>query len=142
MKRTGPPILVQESIMASAGAIWNALTRLDEMRLWYFDNIDAFIPEVGSKSRFPVVSEERIFTHLWEVTEVSPGEHISCNWRYAEYPGESVVTFSIKPQNGQVLVSITTEVLQDFPDDIPEFKRESCRNGWEYFMGRLKNYLS
>jgi hypothetical protein len=37
---------------------------------------------------------------------------------------------------------LTVEVLEDFPDDIPEFRRESCIGGWNYFINhRLKEYL-
>ena len=142
MKRTDPSIIVETAIRASAEATWNAITDLEEMKQWYFDNIDEFRPEVGSKSRFPVVSEERTFTHLWEATEVEPLEMIAYNWQYEEYPGESIVTFSIEAHDDTVVVKITTEVLEDFPEEIPEFRRESCRGGWEYFIDRLKEYLT
>ena len=142
MKHTDPPIVVEDKINASAEKVWNAITQLDEMLLWYFDNIDNFQPVIGSRSRFPVVSEDRTFTHLWEVTRVIPNELISYTWQYEEYPGESMLTFALEPGEDSVRVRIITEVLQDFPDDIPEFKRESCRGGWEYFMGRLIKYLS
>lgn len=142
MKKTDPPIIVEDTIRAGTDAIWNAITQYHEMILWYFDNIDEFQPKVGSRSRFPVVSEERTFTHLWEITKVVPNELISYKWTFEEYPGESLLTFSLKPQDDLVRVTITTEVLEDFPDGIPEFERESCRGGWKYFMGRLKDYLS
>jgi len=39
-------------------------------------------------------------------------------------------------------VVLSTEVLEDYPDDIPEFKRESGLGGWNYFIkDRLYNYL-
>jgi uncharacterized protein YndB with AHSA1/START domain len=142
MKKSDPPIVVEDTLSATTEAVWNALTRLDEMRLWYFDNIDEFKPEVGSRSRFPVVSEDRTFTHLWEVTEVIPKNRISYKWRFEEYPGQSLLTFSIEPGENVVQLQIITHILEDFPDGIPEFQRESCRGGWEYFMGRLKDYLS
>jgi hypothetical protein len=28
-----------------------------------------------------------------------------------------------------------------FPKDDPAFRRESCQGGWEYFFGRLKEFL-
>ena len=142
MKKSDPPIIVEDTLKATPEAVWSALTRLDEMRLWYFDNIDEFKPEVGSRSQFPVVSEDRTFTHLWEVTEVVPNERISYVWQYEEYPGESLLTFTIQSRENAVQVKIITDILKDFPDGIPEFQRESCRDGWEYFMGRLKKYLS
>jgi len=37
---------------------------------------------------------------------------------------------------------LSTEISESFPLDIPEFKRESCVEGWTYFIKkRLKEYL-
>jgi hypothetical protein len=35
------------------------------------------------------------------------------------------------------------EVVEDFPDDIPEFDRESCQSGWNYLISEsLSSYLT
>ncbi|MEM7187178.1 MAG: SRPBCC domain-containing protein [Bacteroidota bacterium] len=142
MKRTDPPIVVSNTVQGTVETIWAAITQLKLMQHWYFENIDAFEPVVGSRSRFPVQSEDRTFTHLWEVTAVKPLERISYGWQYEEYPGTSVVHFEIDAKVQPATVRIITEVLEDFPEDIPEFRRESCQGGWEYFLGRLKSYLA
>ncbi|MCE4565689.1 SRPBCC domain-containing protein [Maribellus sp. CM-23] len=112
------------------------------MKQWYFDNIDSFRAEVGAKSRFEVQSGERTFTHLWVVTKVVPFECIQYNWKYAEYPGDSLVTFDLKKDGNETLLVLTATFIEDFPGEIPEFKRESCVAGWQYFIqGRLKTYL-
>jgi hypothetical protein len=37
---------------------------------------------------------------------------------------------------------LTAQVLEDFPEDIPEFKRESGVEGWTYFIKKsLKEFL-
>jgi uncharacterized protein YndB with AHSA1/START domain len=122
--------------------VWMAITDLQEMEKWYFDNIDSFRAEVGSKSRFEVKSGDRIFTHLWEVTEVVPFKKMVVNWKYAEYPGDSLVIFELQEHFGTTTFKLTMKVLQSFPGHIPEFKRESCLAGWQYFIReRLKKFL-
>ena len=45
------------------------------------------------------------------------------------------------PVNDEMLARLTA-IIEDFPEDIPEFSRESCNKGWEYFIqNRLKVFL-
>ena len=135
-------IIVEEHFNAPVEAVWNAISNLDTMIEWYFDNIPSFKPEVGFKSEFKVHSEERVFTHMWEVIEVEPLNKLVYSWVYPEYPGKSLIHFELFKENNTTLLRVTSEVLEDFPDHIPEFKNESCRDGWNYFIkNRLKNFL-
>ena len=56
------------------------------------------------------------------------------NWKYENCKGNSYVTFELLPHNNGTLFTVTTKVAEDFPDDIPEFERESCLGGWNYFI--------
>ena len=61
---------------------------------------------------------------------------------YNEYPSDLVVKFELNEKAGSTLLRLSTEVIADFLDDIPEFKRESGVQGWNYFIGKqLKAYL-
>lgn len=112
------------------------------MHQWYFEKIPSFKPEVGFKTQFNIKSGERNFLHNWEVLEVIPHKLIKYNWKYENYPGDSNVTFELLAENNKTKLKLTVEVLEDFPQNIPEFKRESCIGGWEYFIkDRLKKYL-
>ncbi len=143
MKTTDDPIIIEETFDNSIEIVWKAITHHDEMIKWYFENIPAFKPEVGFKTKFEVVSEDRKFTHNWEVTEVIPGKKISYTWRYLEYDGDALVTFELIKESNGVKLKLTLDVLEDFPEEIPEFKRESCIQGWNYFLGgRLRTYLA
>ncbi|RED92296.1 uncharacterized protein YndB with AHSA1/START domain [Marinoscillum furvescens DSM 4134] len=142
MKQSDPPIVVEKPLAATRVSVWQALTQLDQMHQWYFENLPDFKPEPGFKVRFPVRSETRTFTHRWTVMEVMEFKHIKVRWQYDEYPGDSTVTFSLVERNEHTHITVTCEILADFPEAIPEFERESCIGGWEYFLGRLQNYLS
>lgn len=136
------PILVEQSFNVSAQEVWEAITQQDQMIQWFFENIESFIPQVGFKTQFVVHSGERTFTHLWEIIEVEPIKKIVYDWRYKEYAGAGKVVFELILQNGGTKLSLTNLVIENFPQDVPEFKRESCIGGWDYFIkDRLKTYL-
>lgn len=142
MKKNEKPITVEQTFDASAEEVWKAITELDLMRQWYFENIPAFIPVVGFKTEFNVVSDGRNFLHKWRITEVIPGKVITYSWQFEEYPGEGLVEFNISSEKNKTKLRLTNYVLEDFPDNVPEFTRESCHGGWTYFINeRLKEFL-
>ena len=142
MKPINEPIIVEEIINAPIKTVWNAITQVVLMRQWFFDNIPDFKAEVGFKTQFNVQSESRNFLHLWTVTEVKFLKKIVCNWKYEDYEGDSFVHFELIEEKNSTIIRVKSIVTENFTDDIPEFKPESCRAGWNYFIKQnLKNYL-
>jgi len=142
MKKGDEPIIVEEIFETSISAVWSSITDIDQMRQWYFGNIPAFKPEVGFETRFNVQSQDRTFVHMWRITEVVPLKKIKHNWRYDNYPGDSFVTFELFQEDTSTKLVLTCDIVESFPDNIPEFTRESCYAGWKYFINeRLKDYL-
>jgi uncharacterized protein YndB with AHSA1/START domain len=89
-----------------------------------------------------VTNEGRDFLHVWRVTEVVPQEKLVYNWKYENYPGDSFVVFELTAHGDKTKLKLTTDVQEDFPDDIPEFRRESGLAGWEYFIQKsLREFL-
>lgn len=142
MKTSDKPVTVEQTFNVSIQRVWESITKLDEMKAWYFNNIESFIPEKGFETQFTVQVENRNYTHLWRITEVIPNQKIVYNWKYEEYPGDSLVTFELSEQDSHTKLKLSAKVVEDFPSNIPEFTRESCENGWSYFIKKsLKNYL-
>lgn len=136
------PIIVEQEFNQPKETVWKAITEFDQMIQWFFENIPDFKPEIGFNTRFNVNAGERSFLHLWEILEVVPEKRIVYDWRYKDYEGRGVVTFELSEKGGQTTLKLTNEGLESFPDDIPEFTRESCLGGWNYFIkNRLKVYL-
>lgn len=136
-------IIVEETFKSSAESVWAALTEIERMRLWYFDNIPSFKPEVGFETTFNVRSDTRDFLHNWRVTEVVPKTKLKYEWKYEGYAGRSATLFELFNQGDSTKLKLTVEVLEDFPDEISEFRRESCICGWNYFINnRLKVFLT
>jgi uncharacterized protein YndB with AHSA1/START domain len=143
MKTSDKPIIVEERFNSSIESVWKALTEIDEMRRWYFDNIPAFKPETGFKTEFNVRSEERNFLHKWIVTEAEYLKKIKYRWEFESYQGKSTADFELFRQDDSTLLRLTVVIEEDFQEDIPEFERDSCIAGWNYFInGRLKDYLN
>ncbi len=142
MRTIEEPIIVEQTFNTSVDIVWNSITEIDKMRQWYFENIPFFKPEVGFEIRFNVQSQDRSFLHIWKVTEVVPLKMIAYNWKYENYPGDSFVKFELFEENKMTKLRLTHQVLEDFPDDIPEFKRESGVEGWTFFIRKsLKEFL-
>ena len=142
MKKDDEPIIVEQVYNATIDNVWKSITEIDRMRQWYFNNIPSFKAEVGFKTQFSVKSHTREFLHLWVVTEVVPNKKISYNWKYDGLPGDSWVVFELSEQADGTGLKLTHNVRESFPDDIPEFSRESGLEGWKYFIGTsLKKYL-
>ncbi|SEM32108.1 Uncharacterized conserved protein YndB, AHSA1/START domain [Aquimarina amphilecti] len=142
MKTSDEPIVIEECYAISQEKVWRSITDVREMRLWFFATINSFVPEIGFKTEFLVKVEDRNYTHCWEVLEVVPNEKITYTWSYAEYSGDAFVTFELSKKENQTRLKLSLTVIEDFPSDIPEFSRESCIAGWNYFLGeRLKEYL-
>jgi uncharacterized protein YndB with AHSA1/START domain len=142
MKQSDPAVVVEQRFGVDADTVWRAITEVDQMRQWFFENIPAFEAAVDFETQFTVSNEGRDFLHRWRVTEVVPRKRLVYDWRYEQYPGDSFVTFELFEESGSTRLRLTATVREDFPDDIPEFRRDSCVGGWEYFIQqRLKAYL-
>ena len=53
-----------------------------------------------------------------------------------------IVAFELFEEDDSTRLNLTHRVTESFPDDIPEFKRESGLAGWNYFIKTsLKEFL-
>jgi uncharacterized protein YndB with AHSA1/START domain len=136
------PIIVEQVFDATIRQVWEAITEPNQMRKWFFEEMGSFKPEVGFSTEFDVSFDGKHFIHQWKVTEVLPQRRIAYDWRYRGYPGDSRVTWELTSESRQSRLRLTVEGLETFPQDMPEFTRESCIQGWTYFIGeRLKKCL-
>ncbi len=120
MKQHEKPIIVEQVIDASLEAVWDAITQVDQMRLWYFDNIPSFKPEVGYETRFDMHNEDRNFPHVWTATDVVPMKLLRYDWRYEGYVGDSFITFELSSHENLTKVRVTHQVRESFTADIPD----------------------
>ncbi|MBS3945609.1 MAG: SRPBCC domain-containing protein [Melioribacter sp.] len=142
MKTTDDLIIVEQTFNASLESVWDAITDINMMRKWYFNNIPDFKASVGFTTQFDVTNGDRNFRHQWKVTEVIPYKLINYEWTFNEYEGRSNSLFELSENVNSTTLKLTVKVLEDFPDDVEEFKRESCIAGWNYFINnQLKQFI-
>jgi uncharacterized protein YndB with AHSA1/START domain len=139
---TSQAIIIQQEFNCSALRLWRAITDVKEMRLWFFENIPEFNASAGFETNFLVDAGERQFMHVWRIIDVKEQVRIKYQWTYENYEGVGYVTFMITEENGLTKLTLTSEGLDSFKPQVPEFTRESCTLGWKYFINeRLKSYI-
>lgn len=136
-------VIVKQQFSVPVLELWKAITEQAQMVQWFFNNIPDFKPEAGFKTEFLIENEGSQFTHVWKIDEVTSNTKIVYNWTYKEYTGEGRVFFEIEKTTNGCILTLTNKWIGEFPEDIPEFSRESCLGGWQYFInGRLKEYMN
>jgi len=132
------PIIIKKTFPVTK----EKLTDPKKMKIWFFEIMEDFKAEVGFETKFLLTNDGRNFTHVWNVTEVIPYEKITTIWTFEEYDGDSFVSFILEQKENGTELTLHSEVTKSYPDDIPEFKRESGVEGWKYFINqRLSDYL-
>ncbi|HET6527305.1 MAG TPA: SRPBCC domain-containing protein [Balneolaceae bacterium] len=134
------PLIIEQTLAASAENVWKAITQKEQMDQWYF-SISSFKPEVGFKFQFEGGDEAKSI-HLCKVIEVIPGKKLAYTWQYEKVEGISVVTFELFAEGDKTKVKLSHSGLETFPDDNPDFSRASFADGWAYIIGTsLKEFV-
>jgi uncharacterized protein YndB with AHSA1/START domain len=137
------PVVVEEIFESNKKLIWKAITELEQMKWWFFDKIPAFEPKVGFEVAFNIKSGGQDFIHQWKIIEVLPEEKIVYDWKYENFKGCAFLSFDLFEENNKTNLKVTCEGIESFPQEIPEFTRESCLAGWNYFIKeRLKIFIN
>lgn len=137
------PFVIERIYNAPLELVWKAITDKNEMKQWYFPDLDQFKAEVGTTFEFYGSKDEKRYLHLCKVIEVIENKKISYTWTYKDYPGSSIVTFELFPEGNKTKLRLTHVGLKSFPSSInPDFARESFAGGWRSFIGsRLKDFV-
>jgi len=134
--------VIERTYPITTDRVWNAITKPEEMKLWYFDLPD-FKPEVGVEFQFMGgPSADRQYKHLCKITEVIAGRKLAHSWRYEGYTGNTLVTFEFFDEGAQTRLKLTHKGLESFPSDNPDLAKENFAEGWTMIIGTsLKEYL-
>jgi len=110
------PITVQYKINAPAEKVWKALTDKNEMKSWYFD-IQDFALEIGKEFNFFEPGGENKYHHQGEILEIIPNQKLKHTWSYPDFSAlKTIVTWELLPEDGQTLVKLTHENIENFKD--------------------------
>jgi uncharacterized protein YndB with AHSA1/START domain len=137
------PIILERTFNAPVEKVWSALTDIDQMKQWYFPQLENFRPEEGFETEFNVHHQGKDFYHVWKVSKVAPLKKISVEWKYRGYPGNSLLTFELFSEGNQTKLVLTHEKIETFdPAKHPELAPKNFLEGWTEFMDKeLKEFL-
>lgn len=137
------PFTIERVYDAPVEKVWKALTDKNQMKEWYFD-LAEFHPEVGFEFSFYGEGHKgEKYLHLCRITEVVPMKKLAYTWRYEGIEGLSTVSFELSDENGKTRLKLTHEGLETFPQNNPDFAKESFAAGWTEITGiYLKNFVS
>jgi uncharacterized protein YndB with AHSA1/START domain len=143
MKPTDEPVVVEQTFNVPVEDVWNAITEAARMQQWFFSEMNEFEPTVGFETQFDVECEGKHYLHLWKITEVIPQQRIVYDWRYEGWPGQGLVVWEVEATSDGAKLTLTNTAVEAFPEDDPNFSRESGEAGWQYFINdRLPSYLT
>src|SRR5215469_2694594 len=115
-------VTIERIFNASIEKVWQALTDIDQMKVWYFPQLEEFKPEEGFTTTLNINKNGKEYPHIWKVTEVKPLKKISLEWKYGGFPGNSLLSFELFPEGNKTRLLLTHEKLDTFvPDKYPEF---------------------
>jgi uncharacterized protein YndB with AHSA1/START domain len=135
MKNT--PLTIERVLKAPISNVWKAITDKDAMKQWYFELSD-FKPQVGFEFSFPGQGHKgEKYIHNCKITEVIKEKKLAYSWAYEGYPGRSFVHFELFDEGDHTRIILTHEGLETFPQNNPDFARESFAAGWTELIGTL-----
>jgi uncharacterized protein YndB with AHSA1/START domain len=137
------PLVIERTFNASVEKVWKAITDINQMRQWYFPQLENFKSEEGFETQFNVHHEGKDYLHIWKIKEVTLLKKISVEWKYRGYPGNSLVSFELFKQGDKTKLVLTHERIETFmPEKYPELAKENFMEGWTQFMDKgLKEFL-
>jgi uncharacterized protein YndB with AHSA1/START domain len=110
------------------------------MSRWSFE-IREFRPEAGFEFTFCGEKDGVKYVHECRVTEVIPQKRLAYSWRYAGFPGDSLVTLDLLAEGGKTRLRLTHTGLESFGSG-PEFSRANFTEGWTALIGAgLKEHV-
>jgi uncharacterized protein YndB with AHSA1/START domain len=132
---------MEQTYNAPIGNVWAALTDIEKLKQWYF-NLSGFKPEVGFKFSFNCEDDGKQYMHECVVKEVVDGKKLAYSWKYAGYPGDSLVTFELFDEGDKTRLKLTHAGLETFPQDDPFFATSNYAAGWIQIIDTdLKKYV-
>ena len=136
-------IIIEQTLNAPVEKVWDAITNVGKMRIWYMQTIEDFKPEAGFRTKFIVQQDGIDYLHVWKITEVIPNKKISYEWRYVGYPGNTLVTFELFGDGNKTKLTLTHSGLDSFmPEKYPELSKEEFVEGWTNLIGTsLKEFV-
>lgn len=135
-------VKVEAVFNATQSQVWEALTKPEIMKVWYF-TIPNFELTEGKEFQF-YENEGTTFLHVCKILKIENQHLFQHTWTHPEQSkGSSIVTWTIKEiESGKVQVTLVHEGLNSFADGGANFAPANYEMGWNALVKTsLRNYL-
>ena len=136
------PIIISYNFNSGIEKVWNALSKEDELKQWYFP-VDNYEFEVGKTFTFYESCDSKQYFHSCQFLNIIPNKLIEYSWAHPnQSKGTSVVKWEIEPNGEQIKVTLTHTGIETFADAGAAFSKDNFEMGWNAIIGNmLRNYL-
>lgn len=135
-------IKVEAVFNATQLQVWEALTKPEIMKVWYF-TIPNFELTEGKEFQF-YENEGTNFMHVCKILKIEKQHLFRHTWTHpSQSKGSSIVTWEINEiEEGKVKVTLTHEGVESFADGGADFAPANYEMGWNTLVKTsLRNYL-
>lgn len=124
--------------------VWNAITKPEEMKKWYFF-VHNFELKEGNVFTFYEKESGGTYLHQCEILQIIPEKLFEHTWEHPSHSkGKSWLKWELEAVDAaHTQLTLTHSGLENFADAGPEFAPENYEGGWDAFVKTsLKNYLN
>ncbi len=136
------PIIVTYSFNSNLESVWNALSKFEELKKWFFE-VENFKFEIGNEFSFYETGNEKKYLHKCKFIDIVPNQKIEYSWEFPQFSkGKSIVKWEIITDNEKIKVVLTHTGVESFSDAGEDFSKNNFEIGWDAIVkNSLKNYL-
>lgn len=132
-------LVIDRVFDAPVDHLWQALTKRESIKEWYFAQVQQFEPIVGFV--FGLSDDGSGYQKEWTVTQVVEGQKLAHTWAYKGYRVCSEVAFDLFGEGAKTRLRITHTGLETFPLNA-HFARQRFAWGWDLIGDKLSDFLA
>ncbi len=123
--------------------VWDAITRPEQMKTWYF-HVRDFALEEGNVFTFYETETGGKYLHRCEILRIIPQKLFEHTWEHPSHSaGTTLLQWKLTAEGEhETLLTLSHSNLENLADAGPEFAPENYEFGWKGFINiALRNYL-
>lgn len=135
-------IIVNQLVDVPVEKVWDALSKKEELKKWYFP-VEGYVFEEGKEFTFFESEDSHMFLHKCQFLAIVPQEKIEYTWEHPTHShGISRVRWKLEKLDNKTLITLTHYGVENFADTGVNFARENFERGWNAIVKtNLRNYL-